>query len=88
MLRLFGGMIIGSLMTMMLLGGQAAADKVIHNTQAVLATQYEQSGSALTVYILVSLALILVSMTRSNSKHQKQTALVIKKLRRYHPRMA
>ncbi len=86
MLRLFSGMIIGSLMTMMLLGGPAAADKVIHNAQTVLATQYEQSGSVLTVYILASLALILVSMTRSNSKEHKQTALVIKKLRRYHPR--
>ncbi len=86
MFRLFCGMVLGSLMTMMLLGGPAAADQVIHNAQSVFATQYEQSGPTLTIYLLASLAFILVIIARSNTKESKQTALVIKKLRRYHPK--
>ena len=31
MLQIFGGMIIGSMMTMMLLGGASAADQVLAN---------------------------------------------------------
>ncbi len=86
MLRLFGGMIIGSLMTMMLLGGPAAADKVIENAQSVFATQYAQSPQTITIYLLVSLALLLISITCSNTKESKQSALAIKKLRRYYPK--
>ena len=85
MIKMFTGMIIGSLMTIMLLGGPPVAQQILQDAQVSLNSQYAQSGSALSVYVLAFLIMILVSVATSNTKQSKQTSLVIKKLRRYHP---
>ncbi|GJL62800.1 MAG: hypothetical protein NPIRA04_14540 [Nitrospirales bacterium] len=82
MLKLFCGMIIGSLITMTLLGGAPVADKVIKNAQTVFETQSSQGSTTLTIYLLAFLALLLVQLGRSITKQNKQTDLVIQKLRR------
>lgn len=86
MFKMFIGMIIGSLMTIMLLGGPPVAEQILQNAQATLEAQYTQSSSAFSVYFLAFLIMILMSIAISNMKQSKQTSLVIKKLRRYHSR--
>ncbi|GJL56167.1 MAG: hypothetical protein NPIRA02_32990 [Nitrospirales bacterium] len=86
MLKLFCGMVIGSLITMTLLGGTTAADQVIKNAQTVFETQSSQVSTTLTIYLLAFLALLLVQLARSITKQNQQTDLVIKKLRRTHTR--
>jgi len=82
MLKLFCGMIIGSLITMTLLGGAPVADQVIKNAQHVFETQSAEGNTILTLYILAFLALLLVQLARSITKQNRQTDLVIQKLRR------
>ena len=83
MLRMFVGMIIGSVITMMLLGGAPVADQLLANAQSTLQRQYAQSESTVSIYLLVCLALILVTLGHSWTKQTKQHASAIKKLRRY-----
>ena len=82
MVKIFFGMILGSLFTMMLLGGAPVADKVLQNAQAVLGTQSSEISPALTIYLLAFLAICLFYLTNSILKQHQQTDLVIKKLRR------
>ena len=84
MFKMFIGMIIGSLMTIMLLGGPPVADRILQNSRVTMEAQYAQSGSAISVYLLAFLIIILVSVATSNTKQSKQNSLAIKKLRRYH----
>lgn len=86
MLKLFGGMIIGALMTIVLLGGPPVADRIIHNAHVAFKSQHAGSDSVVSLYILAVFILIIVSIVRSQKKHSQETALVIKKLRRYYPR--
>ncbi|WP_447970080.1 hypothetical protein [Nitrospira sp. M1] len=83
MFKLFCGMVIGSMITMTLLGGAAAADKVIKNAQTVFEAQSSELHTTLTIYLLAFLAFLLVQLARSITKQNKQTDLVIKRLRRF-----
>ena len=86
MFKMFIGMIIGSLMTIMLLGGPSVAEQILQNAQVTLETQYTQSSSTFSIYFLAFLIMVLVSIATSNTKQSKRNSLVIKKLRRYHSR--
>ncbi len=83
MLKLFCGMVLGSIFTMVLLGGAPVADKVLKNAQAMLETQSTPISPALTIYLLAFLALALIYLANSIIKQNRQTDLVIKKLRRH-----
>ena len=61
MLKIFGGMIIGSLMTMILFGGVSAADKVLANAQALYFEQIQRPDATTTLLLLVFLRIFLAS---------------------------
>ena len=63
MLKIFGGMIIGSLMTMILLGGVSAADKVLANAQALYFAQIQRPDTITTLLLLVCLSIFLAVLT-------------------------
>ncbi len=83
MLRIFCGMIIGSMMTMMLLGGGSAADQVLANVQTVYVDQINRPDSATTLLLLVVVGIFMAALTMWPSKPVMQNAKVIKKLRRH-----
>ena len=83
MMRLFVGMIIGSMMTMVLLGGPSAANQVLANAQNTIHEQYTQPDPFMTVVLLLSLGLTLASIAAWRTRQLKQTATVVKKLRRF-----
>ena len=82
MIKMFCGMILGSICTMILLGGAPVADKVLQNAQAAIGTQSLELSPALTMYLLAFLAICLIYLTNSILRQHQQTDLVIKKLRR------
>ena len=82
-MRLFGGMIIGSMMTMVLLGGPTAADQILSQAKTTFHQQYTQPDPFMSVVLLLSLGLTLASIAAWRTKQIKQTATVVNKLRRY-----
>jgi hypothetical protein len=68
MLKIFGGMIIGSMMTMMLLGGSSAVNR---------------PDAITTVLLLVIVSIFLGTLTMWPAKPVMETEKVIKKLRRH-----
>ena len=83
MLKIFGGMIIGSMMTMMLLGGATAADQVLANAQTLYVDQINRPDATTTLLLLVVLSIFMAALTMWPSKPSMQTEKVIKKLRRH-----
>ena len=83
MMRLFGGMIIGSMMTMVLLGGPTAANQILANARSTFHEQYAQPDPSMTMVFLVSLGLTLACIAVWRTKQQRQTATVVNKLRRF-----
>jgi len=83
MLQIFGGMIIGSIMTMMLLGGSSAADQVLANAQTLYVDQINRPDTTTTLLLLVVLGIFMAALTVWPSKPVVQTEKVIKKLRRH-----
>jgi hypothetical protein len=83
MLKIFGGMIIGSMMTMMLLGGATAADQVLANAQTLYVDQINRPDATTTLLLLVVLSIFMAALTMWPSKPAMQTEKVIKKLRRH-----
>lgn len=83
MLKIFGGMIIGSLMIMMLLGGASAADQVLANVQNLYLDQINRPDTTTTLLLLVILSIFLASLTAWPTKPVMNTKQVIKNLRRH-----
>ncbi|HBP90592.1 MAG TPA: hypothetical protein DD706_23225, partial [Nitrospiraceae bacterium] len=83
MLKIFGGMIIGSLMTMMLLGGVSAADQVFSNVQALYFDQIPRPDTTTTLLLLVILSIFLASLTLWPTKPVLDTKRITKQLRRH-----
>lgn len=83
MLKIFGGMIIGSLMTMMLLGGISAADQVLANVQTLYLGQIQRPDTTTTLLLLVILSIFLASLTLWTSKPVLDTKRITKQLRRH-----
>ena len=83
MLQIFGGMIIGSMMTMMLLGGVSAADQVLANAQTLYIDQINRPDTTTTLLLLVIIGIFLATLTMWPAKPVLETKKVIKKLRRH-----
>lgn len=83
MLQIFGGMIIGSIMTMMLLGGASAADQILANTQTLFLDQINRPDTTTTLLLLIVLSIFLASLTAWPTKPVMDTKQVIKNLRRH-----
>jgi hypothetical protein len=83
MLKIFGGMIIGSMMTMMLLGGASAADQVLANVQTLYVNQINRPDATTTVLLLVAISIFLGALTMWPAKPIMETKKVIKRLRRH-----
>lgn len=83
MIKMFVGMIIGSMMTMMLLGGASAAEQVLANTQTFYGDQLNRPDTATTMILLVVLSIFLGSLSLWPSKPVIETKRVIQRLRRY-----
>ena len=79
MLKIFGGMIIGSMMTMMLLGGGSAADKVLASAQTLYVDQINRPDATTTILLLVLLSIFMGMLTMWPSQSAVQTKQVIKK---------
>jgi hypothetical protein len=83
MLKIFGGMILGSIMTMMLLGGTSAADQVFANVQILYLDQITRPDITTTLLLLAVLSIVLGFLTAWPSQTATDTKKVIKKLRRH-----
>ena len=83
MLKIFSGMIIGAIMTMMLLGGAPAADQILANAKTLYLDQINRPDFTTTLLLLVVLGFFLASLTAWPTKPVMDTKLVIKKLRQH-----
>ena len=83
MLKMFVGMIIGSMMTMMLLGGASAAEQVLANTQTLYGDQLNQPETATTIILLVIVSICLGALSLWPAKPIIETKTAIKRLRRH-----
>jgi hypothetical protein len=83
MLKIFGGMIIGSMITMMLMGGATAADQVLANAQSVYLDQINRPDATTTALLLVVISIFLAALTLWPAKPVMETKKVIKKLRQH-----
>ncbi len=83
MLKMFGGMIIGSMMTMMLLGGASAADQVLANVQTLYVDQVNRPNATTTLLLLVAISILMGALTLWPSKPLMHAKTFIKSLRRH-----
>lgn len=83
MLKIFGGMIIGSMMTMILLGGASAADQVLANAQTLYVDQINRPDATTTVLLLVVISILLGALAMWPAKPIMEPAKIIKSLRRH-----
>jgi hypothetical protein len=83
MLKLFIGMLIGNITTMMLLGGASAADQVLANAQTLYVDPFNRPNSTTTLVLLVLVSIFMAALTMWPSKPVMQTKKVIKNLRRH-----
>lgn len=83
MLKMFVGMIVGSMMTMMLLGGASAAEQVLANTQTFYVDQLSQPETATTMILLVVVSICLGAISLWPAKPVIETQTVIKRLQRH-----
>ena len=83
MLKIFGGMILGSFTTMMLLGGASAADQVFANIQILYLDQIIRPDTSTTLLLLAVLSLFLISLTAWPTQPIMDTKKIIHNLRRH-----
>ena len=83
MLKIFAGMVIGSMMTMILLGGATAADQVLANAQTLYVDQINRPDAITTLLLLAILSICMGALAMWPSKPVMQTEKIIKKLRRH-----
>jgi Na+/proline symporter len=80
---MFGGMIIGSMMTMMLLGGASAADQVLANVQTLYVDQIDRPNTTTTLLLLITVSLLMGGLMFWPSKLSMRTKAFINSLRRH-----
>jgi hypothetical protein len=84
MLKIFGGMIIGSIITMMLLGGESAANQIFANAQTLYLDQLiNRPDTPTTLLLLVVLSIFLASLFAWPTHPVMDTKKVISQLRRH-----
>lgn len=83
MLKIFAGMIIGNITTMMLLGGTSAADQVLANAQSLYVDQLNRPDATTTILLLVIISIFLGALSMWPTKPVMETKKVIKRLRRH-----
>ncbi len=83
MLKIFIGMIIGNITTMMLLGGASVADQVLANAQTLYVDQINRPNATTTILLLVIISIFMGALTMWPAKPVMETEKVIKKLRRH-----
>ena len=83
MFKIFGGMIIGSMMTMMLLGGTSVADQVLNNAQTLYVDQVNRPDATTTVLLLIVISIFLGALALWPTKPVMESTQVIRKLRRH-----
>lgn len=76
-------MIIGSMITMMLMGGATAADQVLANAQSLYLDQINRPDATTTALLLVVISIFLAALTLWPARPVMETEKVIKKLRRH-----
>ncbi len=81
MLQIFGGMIIGSMMTMMLLGGAPVAEEILANAQKLYLDQ--RPDTAITLSLLVMLSLFLALLADWPKQSTVNTKKTIQQIRRH-----
>ena len=83
MLRIFWGMIIGSMITMMLLGGASAADQVFAKVGGLDLDQINRPNASTTLLLLVVLSIFLGALALWPAKPLMNKKTMIKRLHRY-----
>ncbi|MDH5429693.1 MAG: hypothetical protein OEY57_16140 [Nitrospirota bacterium] len=83
MFKIFGGMIIGSMMTMMLLGGESVADQVLANAQTLYVDQSNRPDTTTTILLLIIISIFMGALTMWPTKPVIESKQVIKRLRRH-----
>ena len=83
MLKIFVGMIIGSIMTMMQLGGGSAADQILANAQNVYLDQINRPDALTTLLLLILSGLFLIALSAWPTRPALDTKKTIKQLRRH-----
>ena len=83
MLRIFWGMILGSMTTMVLLGGASAADQVIANSQALYLDHLNRFDTPTTLTLLTMVGLSFGALALWPDKSALDSEKFIKHLRRH-----
>ncbi len=83
MLKIFIGMIIGNITTMMLLGGASVADQVLANAQTLYVDQINRPDATTTILLLVIISIFIGGLTMWPARPVLETEKVIEKLRRH-----
>lgn len=81
MLQIFGGMIIGSIITLTLLGGASAADQLLANAQTFYMDQ--RLDTTITLLFLVLLTIFLALFTPWPTQATMDKKKILKQLRRH-----
>lgn len=81
MLQIFGGMIIGSIITLTLLGGASAADQLLANAQTFYMNQ--RLDTTITLLFLVLLTIFLALFTPWPTQATMDKKKILKQLRRH-----
>lgn len=81
MLQIFGGMIIGSIITLTLLGGASAADQLLANAQTFYMDQ--RLDTTITLLFLVLLTFFLALFTPWPTQAAMDKKKILKQLRRH-----
>ena len=83
MLKIFLGMIIGNITTMMLLGGPSTAAQVLSNVQSLYVDQINRPDTPTTILLLGIISILLGTLSLWPTKPVLETKRVIRRLRRH-----
>ena len=83
MFKIFGGMILGSVITMVLLGGASAANQVLTNVHDLYLIQFNRPDTVTTLILLALLSVFLAAITAWPSKPVYESKKIINRLRRH-----
>ena len=83
MVQIFGGMIFGSMVTMVLLGGVSASDQILDTIQKLYLEQLNRPNTTTTLLLMGILSILISILTLWPSQKATQTKSIIKNLRRH-----
>ena len=83
MLQIFGGMILGSIITLMLLGGEAAAAQVFPHIQQLYLNQVNHLGTTTTLLLLGMVSIFWGVLWLWPAKPALDSKHLSRRLRRY-----